>query len=159
MVLLAELSGRYLFKQSQSFLASFDFGVAARRCHSFAKDGVMYDHSSKDTGWGSIHSREFTRFEAVVGTSIFVRESVVQVRLYMGLASVNDSRYCYHNIYRGASYSWMFIGKSIVDGHVMEERLDIFIEECFNHFEAELRIDKHRSKVRFDHVRQALYIS
>lgn len=81
MVLLAELSGRYIFKQSQSFLASFYFGVAARRCHSLTNDGVMYDYSSKDTGWGSVDSREFTCFEAVVGTSIFICESVVQIRL------------------------------------------------------------------------------
>jgi len=41
----------------------------------------MYYHSGEYTGCGSIDSWEFTRFEAVVRTSILVGESAVQVRL------------------------------------------------------------------------------
>jgi len=83
MVFFAEFGRRDLFKQSQGFLTRFDFGVAARRCRCFTNDGVMYYHCGEYTGRGSIDSREFTRFEAVVGASILVGEFVVQVGLYM----------------------------------------------------------------------------
>lgn len=54
------------------------------------------------------------------------------------------------------SYRWMFICKSVVDGHVMEVWSDKICEILLNYFKFETRVDEHGSEVCFDHIREAL---
>lgn len=56
----------------------------------------------------------------------------------------------------GVSYRWMLVGKSVIDCHVLEVRLDITLEKGLDHLEIEIRIDKRSSKIRFNHVGKTL---
>lgn len=50
----------------------------------------------------------------------------------------------------------MLISKSVVYRHIVEVRLDMFLEKGLNHHVIKLGVNKYCSKIGFHHVRQTL---
>lgn len=93
----------------------------------------MHNHRRQDCGRRGVRCRHLSCFEAVVQAPEVVRQPVVQVRLRPKLAdSIEKSNE------DEVSYSWMLIGKGVINGHVLEVWFDVLTIECLDDLKIEI---------------------